>query len=161
MPKKKSLDPKTEKLEAQIKELEEKVFELENSKLRALADYQNLQKRVEKEREELSYTLVASVLNSVIDIKDDLERHLQSEESEAVKAIVDKLNAVLSERGVVAIEVKKGDAFDHSFMEAVTAVPVEKKDDDGKVFEVIQNGFKLTSGRIIRATKVVVGKLNK
>lgn len=149
---------KNKVLDKKIQELEGKIKEAEESRLRALADYQNLQKRIVKEKEELSYLLVASLLHQIIEIKEDLERFLEGEKNEGVKAILDKLNAVLTEKDVQEIEIKSGDEFNPEFMEAIAALEGKGDNMKNKVVELIQKGYRLGTGRVIRSAKVVVGK---
>jgi len=139
-------------------ELENRLKELEEGKLRALADYQNLQKRIEKEKEELSYILVASLLNEIIEVKEDLERFYESEKNEGIKLIIDKLNNIINLRGVQEILVKKGQEFDSNIMQAITTIKVENSEQVNKVIDVIQKGYILNAEKIIRPTRVVVGK---
>lgn len=149
---------KNKELDKKIQELEDKVKEAEDSKLRALADYQNLQKRVAKEKEELSYLLVASLLHQIIEIKEDLERSLEKEKNDGAKAILDKLNTILAERGVREIEIKSGDELNPEFMEAITTIEGKGEKMKNKVIEVLQKGYKLNTEKVIRSAKVVVGK---
>lgn len=139
--------------------LKDKLLLETEAKLRALADYQNLQKRVEKEREELSYVLVASLLESVLEIKEDLERFSETEKSEGLKMILDKVKGIVNERNLEEMDAKKGSIFDANTMEAITTVPVKNKKEDNKVVDVLQKGYILNGEKVIKPARVVVGKL--
>ncbi|MBN1916163.1 nucleotide exchange factor GrpE [Candidatus Dojkabacteria bacterium] len=149
---------KNKETDKKIQELEDKVKEAEEMRLRALADYQNLQRRTIKEKEELSYLLVASLIHQVIEVKEDLERFLENEKNEGIKSILDKLNSVLAERGVEELEVQPGNDFNPEFMEAITALEGKGDNKRNKVIELIQKGYKLEAGKVIRNAKVIVGK---
>ena len=53
-----------------------------------------------------------------------------------------------------------GEKFDPRFHESIGTVPVENKEDDHKILEVIQKGY-ILSGKIIRPAKVKIGEYNK
>ena len=50
----------------------------------------------------------------------------------------------------------KGQPFDTDLHEAVSQFPVPDEEAKGKVFDVVQTGYKL-GGKVIRYAKVVVG----
>ena len=63
---------------------------------------------------------------------------------------------VLSNHGVSVVN-PLGEKFDPQRDEAVESIPVENKEDDGKILEVITTGYKLQD-KIIRAPRVKVGE---
>ena len=62
----------------------------------------------------------------------------------------------LKSKGLVAIEVNAGDAFDAEKHEAITQIPAGE-DQSGKIVDVTEQGYQLGE-KIIRYPKVVVGQ---
>lgn len=134
-----------------IKKTEEKIADLENKWKRALADYDNLRKRVEKEKEEFVKFANRNLLLKFLEIFDDLlvcERHLKDE---GLSLICLRIKKFLEEHGVTEIEALDKD-FDPNLMEAVEVV----KGPEGKVMELVQRGY-LLHGDLLRPVRVKVG----
>ncbi len=148
----------------QIKKLEEELKLERERKLRALADYQNLLKRIDKEREE--YTLLAniSILKEILDVLDDFNRmidkiKLNENDELGLKLINEKLQKIVNNFGIEEIECGIGDKFDHNKFEAIGIVAVSNKDENDTVREIVQKGYKI-KGRdiVVRPVRVIIGK---
>lgn len=147
-------------LEAQLAEEKEKAQSYLTSWQRAAADYQNLKRRVDQEREDLSRLGTAALLINFLPLVDDLDRALLSVDSrlagmtwlDGIRLIQRKFQALLEMNGVTEIQAD-GETFDPNVHEAVTFGEGE----DGKVISVVQKGYKL-GGRVLRPALVVVGK---
>lgn len=143
-----------------LREAKQGQEQIENLKLqlaRALADYENLRKRVEREREEskyLSKLVVVSRLLPVFDMFTDAQNHLQDP---GLGIALQVLRDTLKEEGIEEIKTQAGDEFDHELHEAVDTVPGEEEN-EGKVAEVTMKGYKFSAGPVIRHTKVKVFK---
>lgn len=145
----------TKKHEDKSKVLEDKQKEfenLENQLKRALADYQNLEKRVAEEK--ISWIRFANkdLLLRLLPGLDSLllaEIHTQDE---GVKLSIKHFLDILGETGVEKIE-SLGKDFDPKFMEAVTT----KEGEEGKVVEEVRAGYTL-NGQVLRPSQVIVGK---
>ena len=138
--------------------------ELENFKnqlARALADYDNLKKRVEKEKEEyrkFANLILITKLLPVFDMLEDAQKHLNDS---GLAITMKEFAEVLEEEGVQRINAKEGEQFDENLHEAVEVVKGSKKE-DGKIVEEIMSGWKYEEGRAIRPAKVkVYGKERK
>ena len=127
--------------------------------LRAVADYQNLQRRAQEERAEFGrYQLTASVLN-FLPVLDDLERAVESTHEdirdhpwvEGVRLVMQKFRAVLESAGVTEIHALN-QPFDPAKHEAVGSAPGP----DGTVVRVLQRGYRFND-RVLRAAMVLVG----
>jgi molecular chaperone GrpE len=127
---------------------------------RAAADYQNLKRRADQEREELSRLGNAALIMNILPLMDDLERALQNVDSrlagmtwlDGIRLIYRKFQALLEMNGVTEIAAD-GEVFDPNVHEAVTFGDGE----ENRVIGVVQKGYKL-GGRVLRPTLVVVGK---
>lgn len=134
------------------KKLEAKIVELEENWKRALADYQNLEKRVDRTKTERLKMGNAELLGRLLPLLDDLERAQEHLDDDGLKMVTDKFNQLLEEEGVVLIKAE-GERFNPEAMEAVEMVP-GKKD---RVVEVVQKGYRLED-RVLRPAQVKVGK---
>jgi molecular chaperone GrpE len=131
--------------------------------LRLFAEFENYKKRTSKERIELFKTAGQEVISSMLPVVDDFNRALTEAEKqensadfEGFRLISNKLNETLKSKGLVAIEVNAGEAFDAEKHEAITQIPAGE-DQSGKIIDVTEQGYQLGE-KIIRYPKVVVGQ---
>lgn len=117
-----------------------KVQELEDQLKRALADYENLQKRVEKEKTEVIKFANELLLLKILGIVDGLEM------------VLSQFRQLLKSEGFVTVEVKEGDKFDPQLHEAVGS-----EGEGETIIEVLSRAYKLHD-KIIRPARVRVGK---
>ena len=119
---------------------------------RALADYQNLTKRVEAERIEFIKYVLAGFLAKLLPVVDDLEAAQVHLKDQGLGLAVAKLKTVLSEEGVKEMSLV-GQVFDPKLAECLELIP-GKKD---QVIEVTQKGY-LLNEKVLRPARVKVGK---
>jgi molecular chaperone GrpE len=161
-----------EDLKTQIQELANLIDTLEDEKLeitnqlkRALADYQNLEKNIEKltrlrflqTKKSLAEDLIPVIDSLNIALKSRQELDLDEKTSSWVDGIcasIENLEKVLKEMGLEKFIPEKGEKFNSDIHEAVTTVQEGKKD---HIFDVIQPGYRLDNV-LIRPARVVVSK---
>lgn len=136
----------------------EKDKELKEQLARALADYDNLQKRLDRERENLGRIVSSQVvvkLLPILDMLSDIQEHLKdSGLSIAIKEFED----ALKELDVVGIEASAGTRFDENLHECVEVVS-KKGIADGEIVECSLSGWKFKdTDIIIRPAKVIVNR---
>ena len=127
---------------------------------RAVADFSNYKKRVEREKKELAEFANSGLIVELLPVIDDLDRAFTSVPPEAkeltwvegIELIYNKLRGILTARGVAEIECK-GEPFDPSRHEAVQCMEGE----EGLVLEETQKGYKFKD-KVIRPSKVIVGQ---
>jgi molecular chaperone GrpE len=140
-----------------IKPAEDKVHkELEVMKgmlARALADYDNLSKRVERERQDLGKIASISIIARLLPVLDGLESAQMHLQDTGLAISLGEFKKVFSEEGLTEVRPKVGDGFDENLMEVIETVP---GGDRGKVAEVILAGWKFTDGQLVRPAKVKV-----
>ena len=134
-----------------IKKLEEEVMDLTNKWKRALADYQNLEKRMVQEKGEFTQFASASLLDKLLPILDGLEKCHEHLKDKGLGLILDQFKKVFKSEGLEEIKAK-GEIFNPQSMDAIEMTKGEKN----KVIEVILKGYKL-NGKILRPAKVKVG----
>ncbi len=133
--------------------------------LRLFAEFENYKKRTSKERVELFKTAGKDVMVSMLPVLDDFERallHIEDDKEaeelrKGVVLIYQKLLNTLSQKGLAAMEVNKGDVFDSEIHQAITQVPAPSKDLKGKIIDVVEKGYTLGE-TVIRFPKVVIGQ---
>lgn len=146
----------------EIKKLKRQVEELTNNWKRALADYQNLEKRVKSEKEEFIKFANSALILKLLNILDFLEKVRLHIKDLGLEMAITEFKKVLKEEGVEEIEIKNG-IFDPSLMECIDTVKIEEKkgtswdEKEGRVAEIINKGYKL-NGRLLRPVRVKVYK---
>jgi molecular chaperone GrpE len=138
----------------ELETLKADVNEWKGKYLRALADYQNLEKRGIIQRQEdvlfASRRILTEILE-ITDIFDQIEKHAKDDNfSFGIKALRD----FLKNEGVEKIDVV-GKKFDPNIMECVET-PEENSE---TVIEEIRSGYTL-HGKVIRVSRVKVGHKN-
>ena len=138
--------------------------------LRAVADFDNYRKRIDRERRELSEYAAADVLLELLPVIDNFERALHaSGPAEAghhaagdiepfrkgVELIHKQMLDLLRKRGVVPIEALGAD-FDPNVHQAVIHEPSDEHR-EGEVMQEMQRGYKLGE-RLLRPAMVKVAK---
>jgi molecular chaperone GrpE len=152
--KNKDTKKETEKLKNKIIEIETKTIELENNWKRALADYQNLQKRTAEEKLNFINFANSTLIRKLLPILDNLEMTQKHLDDDGLKMIIKEYYQVLFDEGVAGIETE-GKDFDPAVMEAVEMV----EGPENKVISIVQKGY-LLNGKLLRPARVNVGKGN-
>lgn len=133
--------------------LKEKIEELENQNKRLLADYRNLEKRINQERGEWILKANRSLLLNLLPILDTLilaNKHSKSEDQNVSLSIQQFLD-ILKREGVVKVKTM-GRNFDPNLMECIETV----EGIDGKVLEEMRTGYTLYD-KTLRPAQVKVG----
>lgn len=141
-------------------ELKKQVEDCENKYKRALADYQNLEKRSIEQRKEWIKSANRDLLLRLLPVLDTLILASQHVQDQGVAASIKQFEDVLKSEGVEKIEVV-GQLFDPQTMECVVTKEVDPTaasgQEEGKVLEELQAGY-VFYDRILRPAKVKVGK---
>jgi molecular chaperone GrpE len=135
-----------------VAQLKEKITELENNWKRALADYRNLQRRTEEEKESLAGFIGGTIFKRLVPVLDNLELLEKHLDDIGLKMIVNDFRQMLVEEGVTEVNVVNKD-FDAQTMEAIELVDGP----ENKVVEVINKGY-LFKNKLLRPARVKVGK---
>lgn len=135
--------------------IDKKVNDLENKLTRALADYDNLHKRFDREKDKLFRFASRGTIERFLVIYDMLIQAQEHVNDSGIAIIIEEFKKILYEEGVEEIAVDKGDDFDEELFEAVEAEKAAKGK-EGKVSEVLLTGWKFKDGPVIREAKVKV-----
>jgi molecular chaperone GrpE len=131
--------------------------------VRLKADFDNFRRRSEKEKKDYLDWGKEKILVKQIAIDDVLQHALKSAKAgNNIESIIVGLDMIskefakmLKEEGVEEIQCEK---FDPNICEALDYV--ESDEEDGKILEVYQKGYKM-NGKLIRTAKVKVAKNDK
>lgn len=134
-------------------QLKEQVEELTNRWKRALADYQNLEKRYEKEKNDFVQFANANLILKLLGVLGHLERAAEHIKDRGLDIVVGEFKKVLEQEGVEEIKAL-AEEFNPEIMEAVEVVKGEQKN---KVAEVVSKGY-LLKGKLLLPAKVKVFK---
>lgn len=132
--------------------LKDLASQLENNYKRALADYQNLQKRVQEEKSEWVRSANKELLLRILTVLDTLILAQQHVQDQGLQISVQQFLDVLKGEGVTRIETA-GKEFNPHLMECITT----EQGEENKVLEEIRAGFMLYD-KVLRPAQVKVGK---
>ncbi|MCX8008895.1 MAG: nucleotide exchange factor GrpE [Patescibacteria group bacterium] len=135
-----------------IVDYENQINEWKNKYLRALADYQNLERRSWQEKEDIKKFASETTLRKFIPAIDSLERAVKHIQDEGLALSLREFYKVLEQCGVKRIETV-GKQFDPHLMECVEVI----QGDDGIVLEEIRSGY-MFFDKVLRVAQVKVGK---
>ncbi|HBQ51133.1 nucleotide exchange factor GrpE [Candidatus Daviesbacteria bacterium RIFCSPLOWO2_01_FULL_38_10] len=141
------------------KKQDSKIQELENQLKRAVADYQNLEKRISEGRSELTNFMGAELIKRLLPVLDHLDKALQGvKESESqsgwsqgVEMAIKEFKQVLQSEGLEEISCEG--EFNPALHEAVDT----RDGNDNMILEIVKKGYNL-NGKVIRPAQVVVGQ---
>ena len=136
--KKSKTQSSTEKLEFQLK--------------RILADYQNLQKRIDLDKADFVKFASASLIDKLLSVLDDLERAEAHLKDQGLSLALDQFRSVLKIEGVEELNLLNK-IYDPQLAECSELVKGEKN----QIINIIQKGYSL-NGKVLRPAKVKVGQ---
>ena len=136
----------------ELEALKKQVEEFENNYRRALADYQNLQKRVQEEKSEWIRSANRELILRILTVLDTLMLAQQHVKEQGLEVSVQQFLDILKSEGVTKIETV-GHEFNPHLMECITTEPGE----ENKVLEEIRTGYMLYD-KVLRPAQVKVGK---
>ena len=137
------------------KDLEQRARGLEEQLARAVADYRNLEKRLEDEKREFVKFANRELLARILPSFDALflaEKHVSDE---GIRVTIRHLQDALRDVGVERVQTE-GLMFDPEKMEAVTT----DEGEENKVLEELRPGYTL-NGKLLRPAQVKVGKAHR
>jgi molecular chaperone GrpE (heat shock protein) len=165
---------KTKKLKTQVENAEQN--DLKNQLVRVMADYDNLKKRSEDERNQMYKLASISFFGKLLPIIDNLKSAQNHIKDSGIAIIIGQLETLAREEGFEEIKIDVGDDFNHETMEVIETIETKEEKDnnnntnmDGKVAEVVQSGWRHAGSpglgedgaTIVRHARVKVYKYKK
>jgi len=154
--KKNTTSKKTPNLKKEIEKLKQELQEKNEKLLRSIADFQNYQKRIEKELQHREDDSKKKYLSELIDINELIKKAYEDNSpKEALKLILHNLNSFFEKEQIKCIDCV-GKPFNHNLHHAISTV--EKEDCENEiVVEEIKKGY-LMDGKLLRPSQVIVAK---
>jgi molecular chaperone GrpE len=146
---------------AEIERLKGELSREHDLYLRAMADFDNYRRRVERDRENAVKRDKRALLLALVDLVDDFDRALAHVDNSSdtvrsgVRAIQRQLLRVLEAQGVKAFE-SVGQAFDPAVHEAVGAEQSDQHE-AGTILEELRRGYHW-NGEVLRPARVRVAQ---
>ena len=152
-----------EQYEAKLVELQAKLDDEENRHLRLRADFDNMRRRHQLDRESAEKYRAQSLLSDLLPVLDNFERALQVEAtSEEAASIVKGIEMVYrslieaTEKEGLQVIKAEGELFDPNIHQAVMQEQDSEKD-TGVVLRELQKGY-ILKDRVLRPTMVSVNE---
>ncbi len=154
--------------EEEIKQLKEQIKELEDKYVRANADFDNIKKRLEKEKNQAVSYAHEVFARDLLPIIDALEMALNSGEvdentkpeellekvKEGINLTIEQFRKAFEKHGIELVDIEG--EFDPNYHEAVMQLDSEEKN-SGEILQVFQKGYKIKD-RVLRPAMVSIVK---
>jgi molecular chaperone GrpE len=155
----KILEEGNKKKDEQLLKYQTESDDWKNKYMRLQAEFENAQKRWNKNRQNLRIEYTASALKTFLPLYDSFKKALEnSDENQVIlKGFFDQFINILKYHKALPIEVKVNDTFDYNYHEALSSI---ERDDlpNNTIVNVIQDGWKLDK-EVIRYAKVIVSRV--
>jgi len=155
----KSLKDTNKKKDEQLLKYQTESDDWKNKYMRLQAEFENAQKRWNKNRQNLRIEYTASALKTFLPLYDSFKKALEnSDENQVIlKGFFDQFINILKFHKAVPIDVKVNDIFDYNYHEALSSI---ERDDlpNNTIINIIQDGWKLDK-EVIRYAKVIVSRV--
>jgi len=129
-----------------------------NKHMRLQAEFENAQKRWNKNRQNLRIEYTGRTLKTFLPLYDSFKKAMDGDdENKAIlKQFYDQFISILKFHKAEPIDVKINDSFDYSYHEALSSI---EKDDlpNNSIIEIIQDGWKMDKN-VIRYSKVIISR---
>lgn len=152
-------------LDKKLKEKDKLIEEWKKKFMLMQADFENYQKRMEKNRIHIQSIERAAILRDFLRIMDSFEKAIdhidntQESNFEDIKSIYNQLLNQFKRYEVEQIPASKGDLFDYKIHEAISHI--ENADlPENSIVDILQTGWKI-GNVILRYSKVIISKIPK
>ena len=154
--KKQSNEKENVNLKNEIEQLKKELKENKELLLRSMADFQNYQKRIEKELKLKEYEIKQKYISELIDLNELLKKAYNDKNpKEGLKLMIDNIEKFFEKEQIKCIECV-GKKFDHNLHHAITTL--EKDDcEDEMIVEEVKKGYTMDD-KLLRPSQVIVAK---
>ena len=154
--KKHSTSKKPVNLNKVFENLQKDLKEKEQQLLRSIADFQNFQKRMEKELILKEEETKKKYISELIDLNELLKKAIEDNNpKEGLKLMINNIENFFEKENIKYIDCV-GKKFDHNFHHAITTL--EKNDcEDDTIIEEVKKGY-MMNDKLLRPSHVVVSK---
>jgi molecular chaperone GrpE len=144
------------KLEEENTQLHQELMDKNDKYLRTLADFQNYQKRMEKELQAQKEDIKKKYLLELLDLTELLKKAYEdSDPKSGLKLLLENLDKFLEKEGITYIDCI-GKPFNYQFHNAVSTIE-QSECVDGTILDEIKKGY-LVGEKLLRPACVIVAK---
>ncbi len=148
--------------QSELNKVHHELDEMTDRYIRLQAELANIQKRNQRERQDLLRYSAQSLAKELLPVLDNLERALTIEADtdagrnlkKGIEMVFNSFTQALEKEGIEIID-PLGEPFDPNYHEAYTQVPANEGQGSNEVAQVFEKGYKLHD-RVLRAAKVSV-----
>jgi molecular chaperone GrpE len=152
----KNLEKDLKETAASVSKFQTQANDWKEKFMRLQAEFENAQKRWDKNRQNLHIQYTASTLKSFLPLYDSFKKALDGNnpQKDLLKSFYDQFMNILKSHKAEPIKVKVNDLFDYNYHEALSSI--EREDVlNNTIIDIIQDGWKLDK-EVIRYAKVVI-----
>ena len=154
--KKNTTSKKNISLKSEIEQLKSNLKENKDQLLRNIADFQNYQKRMEKELKLKENETKIKYLSELMDINELLKKAYEDKNpKEGLKLIIDNINKFFEKEQIKHIECI-GKKFDHNLHQAISTLEKDECEDN-VIVEEVKKGY-MVNDKLLRPSQVIVAK---
>ena len=144
------------KLEEENTQLHQEIMDKNDKYLRTLADFQNYQKRMEKELQAQKEDIKKKYLLELLDLTELLKKAYEdSNPKSGLKLLLENLDKFLEKEGITYIDCK-GKPFNYQLHNAISTIE-QSECVDGTILDEIKKGY-LVGEKLLRPSHVIVAK---
>ena len=144
------------KLEEENTQLHQELIDKNDKYLRALADFQNYQKRMEKDLQAQKEDIQKKYLLELLDLAELLKKAYEDPNPKSgLKLILENLEKFFEKEGITYIDCK-GKPFNYQLHNAVSTIE-QSECADGTILDEIKKGY-LVGEKLLRPARVIVAK---
>ncbi len=148
-----------------VKREDDEALVLRNQLARALADYDNLKKRVDRDKETFEKVANLRLVVKLLPVLDILRQAQIHTKDQGVAITIKEFEDALKAEGIEELKVKEGDEFNPDLQEVVEVVSGKENNviSEGNnisnvISEVVLSGWRFVDGPVIRHAKVKVSQ---
>jgi molecular chaperone GrpE len=142
-------------IDENVTKLTEQIRSLEENWKRALADYQNLIRRVENDKKEFTKISNVNLIARLLPSLDIIELSASHSSDLGVQMAAKQFHQALTEEGLETIIPSAGDSFDPAFHECSETVDLVPGKVENTISELVLKGYKIDS-YVLRPARVTV-----
>jgi len=156
MTKSKSSTKKKKSSSQNLASLKKELKEKEDKLMRSLADFQNYQKRMEKELILREEETKSKYISELLDLYELLKKaHEDNNPKQGLKLLINSVEKFMEKEQIKIIDCV-GQKFDHNYHHAISTI--EKEDcEDNTVIEEVKRGY-IVKEKLLRPSHVIVSK---
>lgn len=140
-----------------VKKEDGEALVLRNQLARALADYDNLKKRVDRDKETFEKVANLRLVVKLLPVLDILRQAQIHTKDQGVAITIKEFEDALKAEGIEELKVKEGDEFNPDLHEVVEVVSGKE---NNIISEVVLSGWRFIEGPVIRHARVKVTQTN-